>query len=44
MLGSLRATKHCLQCHSGSRGSLLGAFSYRLRRDPSLTLGTSPPT
>lgn len=38
MLGSLRATKHCLECHSVSRGSLLGAFSYRLRRDPPLSV------
>jgi hypothetical protein len=36
MLGSLRATKQCLGCHAGPRGALLGAFSYRLRRDPPL--------
>jgi hypothetical protein len=36
MLGSLRAVKQCLGCHSGERGRLLGAFSYRLRRDPPL--------
>jgi hypothetical protein len=36
MLGSLRAVKQCLACHSGERGRLLGAFSYRLRRDPPL--------
>jgi hypothetical protein len=30
MLGSLRAGKTCLECHSGERGKLLGAFSYEL--------------
>ena len=30
MLGSLRASNDCLQCHSVSRGELLGAFSYEL--------------
>lgn len=34
MLGSLRATKRCLECHSVRRGHLLGAFSYQLLRDP----------
>jgi hypothetical protein len=34
MLGSLRATKQCLSCHSVKRGDLLGAFSYELQRDP----------
>jgi hypothetical protein len=33
MMGSIRAVKQCLQCHSGSRGDLLGAFSYGLRRE-----------
>lgn len=37
MLGSLRAGKTCVQCHSVARGTLLGAFSYELRRmDPVL--------
>jgi hypothetical protein len=31
MMGSIRAVKQCLQCHGGSRGDLLGAFSYGLR-------------
>jgi hypothetical protein len=31
MLGSLRAAKQCLDCHSVQRGELLGAFSYVLR-------------
>jgi hypothetical protein len=34
MLGSLRAGKTCLECHSVERGELLGAFSYELRRTP----------
>lgn len=32
MLGSLRAAKKCTECHAVSRGDLLGAFTYRLRR------------
>lgn len=32
MLGSLRAGKTCVLCHSVERGELLGAFSYELRR------------
>ncbi len=28
MVGSIRAAKHCLECHSARRGELLGAFSY----------------
>ncbi len=32
MLGSVRATKRCLECHSVQRGELLGAFSYELIR------------
>jgi hypothetical protein len=32
MLGSLRAAKQCLDCHSVERGELLGAFTYVLRR------------
>lgn len=34
LLGSLRATKQCLDCHQVHRGDLLGAFSYELQRDP----------
>jgi hypothetical protein len=30
MLGSIRATTQCLECHDAKRGDLLGAFSYRL--------------
>ena len=30
MLGSLRAAKDCVQCHSVGRGELLGALSYEL--------------
>ncbi len=32
MLGALRASKQCLQCHQVNRGELLGAFSYELVR------------
>lgn len=28
MMGSLRTATHCLDCHAGARGKLLGAFSY----------------
>ncbi|MEX2141427.1 MAG: hypothetical protein WD894_19330 [Pirellulales bacterium] len=34
MLGAVRATRQCLDCHTAERGGLLGAFSYELRRDP----------
>jgi hypothetical protein len=34
MLGAIRASKQCLECHEVQRGDLLGAFSYELRRDP----------
>jgi hypothetical protein len=33
LVGSLRATKQCLNCHHAQRGDLLGAFSYNLRRE-----------
>lgn len=33
MLGTLRATKQCLDCHSVQRGTLLGAFSYALSQE-----------
>jgi hypothetical protein len=33
MLGSLRAVKQCMECHQVDRGTLLGAFSYRLYSD-----------
>lgn len=32
MLGSLRAAQICADCHAVERGTLLGAFSYRLHR------------
>ena len=38
MLGAVRAGKTCLQCHGVARGTLLGAFSYELRRDPPLAI------
>lgn len=31
MMGAIRSTKQCLQCHGGNRGDLLGAFTYTLR-------------
>jgi hypothetical protein len=34
MLGALRATKTCQQCHDAQIGDLLGAFSYTLRPAP----------
>jgi hypothetical protein len=34
MVGALRASKQCLECHQAQRGDLLGAFSYDLVRDP----------
>ncbi|MGE3808603.1 MAG: hypothetical protein AB7K24_28390 [Gemmataceae bacterium] len=34
MMGSIRATKQCLSCHSCERGALLGAFTYLLERNP----------
>jgi len=36
MLGAIRAVQPCLECHQVGRGTLLGAFSYRLRRSPEL--------
>jgi hypothetical protein len=32
LLGAIRATKQCVECHGCERGDLLGAFSYVLRR------------
>jgi hypothetical protein len=34
MLGSLRANKGCLECHTAQRGQLLGVFTYEILRDP----------
>jgi hypothetical protein len=34
MLGALRASENCLECHSVKAGSLLGALSYELLRKP----------
>ena len=33
MVGALRAGYQCLECHQVPRGTLLGAFTYRLSRD-----------
>jgi hypothetical protein len=32
LLGAIRATLQCQECHGAERGDLLGAFSYTLRR------------
>ncbi len=34
MVGAIRMAGACVKCHEGSRGDLLGAFSYDLVRDP----------
>ena len=31
LLGAIRSTNQCVDCHGGTRGNLLGAFSYTLR-------------
>jgi hypothetical protein len=36
MVGALRASKQCMECHQVERGELLGAFSYELKRTPPL--------
>lgn len=33
MVGSIRSANQCVECHGGNRGDLLGAFSYRLRKN-----------
>jgi len=33
MLGAIRAAEQCLRCHEVERGTLLGAFSYKLRME-----------
>jgi hypothetical protein len=38
MVGAVRAAKQCTACHEVKRGTLLGAFSYDLRRDPPVRL------
>jgi hypothetical protein len=42
MTGALRAAKNCTQCHSVPENSLLGAFSYELRRHPPLKVAAPP--
>ena len=32
VLGSIRASETCLECHAKKKGDLLGAFSYTLDR------------
>ena len=38
MMGGLRATQDCMQCHNVKEDELLGAFSYEFLRDPKLDL------
>jgi len=38
MMGALRATQECMQCHNVQEDELLGAFSYEFLRDPKLNL------
>jgi len=33
MLGSVRALAQCVKCHHAERGELLGAFTYKLKRE-----------
>jgi hypothetical protein len=33
MVGSIRASRQCLECHRVDRGALLGAFVYRLHKE-----------
>jgi len=42
MLGAIRAGKDCLVCHDTTRGTLLGAFSYRLTRVEAKGVVASP--
>ncbi|QDT70224.1 hypothetical protein MalM25_31700 [Planctomycetes bacterium MalM25] len=44
MVGALRAGKSCAACHEVPYGTLLGAFSYDLTRDPDLSPAQSPPS
>lgn len=38
LMGAVRATSQCLDCHHAQRGQLLGTTSYELRRHPPLTI------
>lgn len=38
MLGSLRASERCMECHDVDEGTLLGAFSYELTRKKPITI------
>ena len=33
VVGSIRALKQCVKCHHAERGELLGAFTYKLKRE-----------
>lgn len=34
LIGAIRAGAHCLECHQGQRGKVLGAFTYEILRTP----------
>jgi hypothetical protein len=40
MVGAVRASKNCMQCHEVPHGALLGAFSYQLQRDPPIPISS----
>ena len=44
VIGSLRAMTKCVECHSGTRGDLLGAFSYEFRTPDPQTKQLGPET
>ena len=44
LVGALRATESCLACHEGTKGDLLGAFTYPLVPDQPLFIETLKPT
>ena len=41
MLGAVRATRQCLDCHQVQPGEMLGAFSYELWRSPVIEVGAN---
>ena len=42
MLGAVRSARQCVKCHGGSRGDLLGAFSYTLRPEGRESVTSKP--
>jgi hypothetical protein len=41
MVGAIRASNDCMKCHDVPRGTLLGAFSYQLQRDPPIRVSSA---